>query len=142
MLIFLFYVRRFDKAEILAKSAIEKAKKFGENDPRLARSLTSLARVQIEKSEFDNAIKSLNKSYKIKSAKFGMKNTDVADILSEIAYANLKMGNIEEAKKTIQHSIAIRKNVKDVFGDMDSNYIEGLILEKENKSFEVFNQVC
>lgn len=128
---FLLYVRRLDLAESRAKTAVKKAGQFGKDDPRLGRSLTSLGRVYLEKSEFEKALDPLNKAYEIKLAKFGEKSADVANILNEIAYAQIKMGHIEAARKSLEKAVSIRKEIRDVYASIDSDFVEGLILEKE-----------
>jgi len=131
---FLLYVRRLDLAESRALAAIKKAKQFGKDDPRLARSLTSLGRIYLEKAEFEKSLEPLNEAYKIKLAKFGKKSADVADILNEIAFAQINIGHTKAARESLSGAVAIRKEIRDFYASIDSDLVEGLILEKEGDS--------
>lgn len=133
---FLFYIRRFDQAEELAKNAIEKAKAFGNSDPRLARSLTSLGRIQLNQSNYEAAHKSLSHAFQIKSKKFGMKNTDVADILCELAYTDLNQEDLEGANNAAAQARNIRQELNDQYGIIESDYLAALILSKQEKEKE------
>ena len=130
---FLLHVRRLDKAEELANQAILKANAFGKTDPRLARSLTSLGRSYLERSQFSKALPPLMEAYKIKSEKFGKNNADVADILTEIAYAHVRIGETEKAKEFLDQAVEIQERIHDKYAKIDSDYVAGLILEQENK---------
>lgn len=130
---FLLYVRRLDKAESVANQAIVKANKFGAEDPRLARSLTSLGRIYIEQGNYKKALEPLEKSRDIKTKKFGKNNPDVADILTEISYAHINLGNLDKAKDALKRANAIREAINDKFSTIDSDFLEGLMFEKENK---------
>lgn len=137
---FLLYCRRFDLAESVARKAIMKAKAFGKDDPRLSRSLTSLGRIYLERGQFQQALDPLNQALKIKAAKFGNDSADVADIRTEIAYAEVNLDKLPEARKNIDQAKAIRRKINDYFASIDSDFTEGLILEKEGKSKEALKK--
>ena len=133
---FLLFVRQLDVAESKAQSAIKRGKKFSKDDSRLARSETSLGRVYLERGKYEKGIAPLQDALRIKSAAFGKNSADVADILTEIAYAEINLGQVEKARKNIDEAIAIRKKINDVFAAIDSDFVEGLILEREGKMKE------
>ena len=137
---FLLYVRRMSEAEKLAKMAIARAKKFNEDDPRLARSLTSLGRIFLESAKYQEALVPLEKARRIKTEKFGKNSADVADILTEISYANFNLGNLDKARANLDKARAIRKVINDNFSTIDSDLIEGLILDKENRHEEALKK--
>ncbi|HMP53614.1 MAG TPA: tetratricopeptide repeat protein [Candidatus Melainabacteria bacterium] len=133
---FLLFVRQLDVAESMAQSAIKRGRKFSKDDSRLARSETSLGRVLLEKGEYEKGIAPLQDALRIKTAAYGKNSADVADILTELAYAEINLGQVEKARKSIDEAIAIRKKIKDVFASIDSDFVEGLILEGEGKMKE------
>lgn len=125
---FLVYVRRFDKAEDVLKVAVARAEKFGKGDPRLARSMRSLARVYLERNEYDKAAELLESSLAIKERAVGRSSSEVADIKTDLALAYAFQGKPEEARKQADEALAVRRLYDNKLDMAETTYVEAILL--------------
>ena len=102
--------RKDEKAEKLAKKALEIRKSMGEKDRSAeASSYDLLGRIHIKSEEYEEAVKNLQEALKIRKDK-NPKETDTAKTLHNLGRAYGGLGNYDEAIKTLKSALSIRKN--------------------------------
>lgn len=127
---FLVYVRRFDKAEDVLKVALARAEKFGRGDPRMARSMRSLARVYLERNDYEKAASLLESSLEIKEKAVGRSSSEVADIKTDLALARALQGRPEESRKLFDEALAIRQLYDNNLDMAETIYVEAILLAR------------
>jgi tetratricopeptide (TPR) repeat protein len=134
---FYIYVRRFDQARESFDSAIREARKsFGNDDPRLARSLTGLGRCFAARREYPAALLAFEEALKIKKAKYKNPSLDVADLLTELAHVRLGQSELAQARALINESNQLRKQISADSFSPETALVEALLLAREGKRKE------
>lgn len=132
---FYIYMRRFDQARESFDAAIREARKsFGNEDPRLARSLTGLGRCFAARRDYPSAIQAFEEALKIKKSKYKNPSLDVADLLTELAHLRLGQSELAQARNLIDESYQLRKRIAsaDSFSP-ETTLVEALLLAREGK---------
>ncbi|MBX3138077.1 tetratricopeptide repeat protein, partial [Candidatus Obscuribacterales bacterium] len=117
-----FRENRFGEAERAFQASITEAKSFGDNDLRMATSLTNLGVLYNSRGQFEKAEPLFEKAVHIKQKALGAFNTDVADSAARLCQFYLKRKKYEKAdpicNKLIQFGeIQIRE-----FTDMETSF--------------------
>lgn len=128
------YVRKIDKAIEYFKQAFERAKAFGKNDPRLAKSYVSLGRAYIEKGDFTQAQSYLSKGLDLKETLHGKNSNQLTDTLNDLSFAQIMLHNIKEAKSLNERAFALKKENKDSSGLFELNHVKALIMSQSPDS--------
>jgi tetratricopeptide (TPR) repeat protein len=92
-----FRENRFGDAERAFQASITEAKTFGENDLRMATSLTNLGVLYNSRGQFDKAEPLFEKAVHIKQKTLGAFNTDVADSAARLCQFYLKRKKYDKA---------------------------------------------
>lgn len=134
---FYVYMRRFDQARESFDKAISEARKsFGNDDPRLARSLTGLGRCFAARRDYPSAILAFEEALKIKKAKYKNPSLDVADLLTELAHMRLGQVELDQARALINESNQLRKQIATDSFSPETALVDALLLAREGKQKE------
>lgn len=104
---------------------------FGQHDPRLARSLTGLARVALAKHNPALAEMHYKKALSIKLKSFGNENSDVIDLVTELAMTEISLGKVKEARQLIDESQATKMKLQDTSSMPETWFAQALVYSKE-----------
>lgn len=134
---FYIYLRRFDQARESFDTAIKEARKsFGNDDPRLARSLTGLGRCFAARRDYPAALLAFEEALKIKKAKYKSPSLDVADLLTELAHVRLGQAELAQARALIDQSKQLRKQIAADSFSPETALVDALLLAREGKQKE------
>ena len=152
-----FRENRFGEAEREFQASITEAKTFGENDLRMATSLTNLGVLYNSRGQFDKAEPLFEKAVHIKQKTLGAFNSDVADSAARLCQFYLKRKKYEKAdpicNKIIQFGeIQIREytNLENSFKHLSNFYshhkdlgkAKTMLAEMEKITHEKSNNQC
>lgn len=152
-----FRENRYGEAERAFQASITEAKAFGENDLRMATSLTNLGVLYNSRGQFDKAEPLFEKAVHIKQKTLGAFNSDVADSAARLCQFYLKRKKYEKAdpicNKIIQFGeIQIREytNLENSFKHLSSFYshhkdlgkAKTMLAEMEKITHEKSNNQC
>src|SRR5437588_3561221 len=108
---------RFGEAERQFATAVEAARDLGEDDPRLALSLTHQAGALAAQARFDEAIPLLERALEIDEKVLGPDHPDLALVLELYAVSLRETGRIDRAKAVEgRHPLHWRGRVLDPLG--------------------------
>ena len=100
-----------DLAVGIYQLALKEAERFGEQDPRLAETLNSLASLYYEQGKYSQAESLYRRSLGLVEEVWGEGHPNVAVSLENIALLYLVQGRYSEAEPLFQHSLTIREKV-------------------------------
>lgn len=117
-----FRENRFGEAERQFQSSITEAKTFGENDLRMATSLTNLGVLYNSRGQFDKAEPLFERAVHIKQKTLGPFNVEVADSAARLCQFYLKRKKYEKADPICNKIIQFGEMQIRDFTNMDNSF--------------------
>ena len=87
--------------------ALQEAEKFGPNDPRLVKSLSSLAGAYVSQGKYADAEPLYKRALSLSEKIFGLDSPEVANSLERIACTQILQDKFDEAEPLVKRVIAI-----------------------------------
>jgi CHAT domain-containing protein len=105
-------VGKFDEALPLAQGLLDQAeKRFGPDDPRVARSLQGVANIYMGLRKFRSAIPLYQRALKIREKVQGPDHPETAESLVRLGKVYIEVGDFAQALPLVERSLEIRKRV-------------------------------
>ncbi|MEE8227861.1 MAG: tetratricopeptide repeat protein, partial [Kiloniellales bacterium] len=100
----------YQVAEQRFRITVQKAERFGSNDPRLAGALNDLGLTYFQLAKYDAAESLFKRALGIQESRLGPDHPEVADTLNNLAFLYVEQGRYREAEPLHQRALSIRQS--------------------------------